>query len=148
VLHSGTVGAALTAGISDARGLAVSLAVALHPTGERHWATATEVLPPVLDLLLDSPDGTVLSLNVPDRPAAELGELRHARLACGGAVQARVDEVRDGDLRLGEVEVADEPEEGTDSALLLAGHPTLTALRSVEADEGDLVQKWLADRTP
>ena len=45
VLHSGTVGAALTAGISDVRGLAVSLDVALHPTGERHWESATAVLP-------------------------------------------------------------------------------------------------------
>jgi 5'-nucleotidase len=144
VLHSGTVGAALTAGISDTRALAVSLAVALHPTGERCWATAAALVPRVLDLLRDSPDGTVLSLNVPDRPAAELGDLRHARLARGGAVQTRVDEVRDGGLRLAEVEVADEPEEGTDTALLLAGHPTLTALRSVTADDGELVQKWLA----
>ena len=146
VLHSGTVGAALTAGISDARGLAVSLAVGLHPTGEPHWDSAAAVLPPVLDLLLDSPEGTVLSLNVPDLPAADLGSLRHAALAHGGTVQARVDEIRDGDLLLGEIEVSDEPEEGTDSALLLAGHPTLTALRSVQADDGDLVQKWLADR--
>ena len=61
-------------------------------------------------------------------------------------MQARVDEIRDGDLLLGEIEVSDEPEEGTDSALLLAGHPTLTALRSVQADDGELVQKWLADR--
>ena len=146
VLHSGTVGAALTAGISDARGLAVSLDVALHPTGERFWESATAVLPPVLELLLDSPVGTVLSLNVPDRPADDLGPLRHARLARGGAVQARVDEIRDGDLRLGEVEVSDEPEEGTDSALLVAGHPTLTALRSVAESDDELVQKWLADR--
>ncbi len=144
VLHSGTVGAALTAGISDTRGLAVSLDVALHPGGERHWETAAAVVPRVLDLLRGSPAGTVLSLNVPDVPAAELGPLRHARLSRGGAVQARVDDVRDGDLHLGEVEVADEPEEGSDSALLAAGHPTLTALRSVTEDEGDLVQKWLA----
>lgn len=144
VLHSGTVGAALTAGISDTSALAVSLDVALHPHGDRHWDAAAGVLPPVLELLRDAPTGTVLSLNVPDRPAGELGALRHARLARGGSVQARVDDVRDGDLHLGEVEVGDEPEEGTDSALLLAGHPTLTALRSVEADDGDLVQKWLA----
>jgi len=124
--------------------LAVSLDVALHPTGERHWATAAGLLAPVLDLLFDAPDGTVLSLNVPDRPAAQVGPLRHARLARGGAVQTRVEEVRDGGVRLAEVEVSDMPEEDTDSALLDAGHPTLTELRSVEADQGDLVRKWLA----
>lgn len=124
VLHSGTVGAALTAKIRDTRALAVSLDVALHPTGERHWATAGGLLAPVLELLLGAPDGTVLSLNVPDRPAAELGPMRHARLARGGAVQTRVEEVRDGGVRLSEVEVSDEPEEGTDSALLDAAPDT------------------------
>lgn len=144
VLHSGTVGAALTAKISDTRALAVSLDVALNPTGERHWRTAAGLLAPVLDLLFDTPAGTVLSLNVPDRPAAEVGPIRHARLARGGAVQTRVEEVRDGGVRLSEVEVSDEPEEGTDSALLDAGHPTLTELRSVEADEGGIIATWLA----
>lgn len=144
VLHSGTVGAALTAKISDTRALAVSLDVALRPTGERYWGTAASLLAPVLELLLDAPDGTVLSLNVPDRPATEVGPLRHARLARGGAVQTRVEEVRDGGVRLTEVEVSDEPEPDTDSALLDAGHPTLTELRSVEAHDGDLVRQWLA----
>jgi 5'-nucleotidase len=146
ILHSGTVGAALTAKISDTRALAVSLDVALHPTGERHWETAAGLIAPALELLFDAPDGTVLSLNVPDRPATDVGLLRHARLARGGAVQTRVEEVRDGGVRLSEVEVGDEPEEGTDSALLDAGHPTLTELRSVEADDGELVPKWLSAR--
>lgn len=143
VLHSGTVGAALTAKISGTRALAVSLDVPLYPSGERHWDTAAGLVAPVLELLLDAPAATVLSLNVPDRPATELGPIRHARLAHGGAVQTRVDEIRDGDLRLAEVEMSGEPEPDTDSALLAAGHPTLTALRSVEADDGDLVQNWL-----
>lgn len=143
VLHSGTVGAALTAKINDTRALAVSLDVALHPTGERHWETVAGLVAPILKLLLDSPEATVLSLNVPDRPAADVGPLRHARLARGGAVQARVDEVRDGDVRLAEFEMSEELEPGTDSALLAAGHPTLTELRSVEAHEGRLVQNWL-----
>lgn len=146
VLHSGTVGAALTATINGVRALAVSLDVALHPTGERHWGTAAGLLAPVLELLLDAPEDTVLSLNVPDRPAAEVGPIRHARLARGGAVQARVDEVGGGGLLLAEVEMSDEPEEGTDSALLAAGYPALTALRSVEADERGIVQDWLASR--
>ena len=146
VLHSGTVGAALTAKISDTRALAMSLDVALQPTGERHWATAAGLLAPVLELLFDAPNGTVLSLNVPDRPASEVRPLRHARLARGGAVQTRVEEVRDGGVRLTEVEVPDAHEEDTDSALLDAGHATLTELRSVEADEGELVRNWLADK--
>ncbi|HYH30332.1 MAG TPA: 5'/3'-nucleotidase SurE [Pseudonocardia sp.] len=144
VLHSGTVGAVLTAAVHDVRGLAVSLDVALHPTGDRHWDAADDVFPRVLELLLDASPGTSLSLNVPDRPAAEHRELRHARLAEFGAVQARVDEVGDGSLRLGEIEVGTEPEEDTDGALLAAGHPTLTALRSVAEDEGRLVPDWLA----
>ena len=146
ILHSGTVGAALTAKISDTRALAVSLDVALHPTGERHWNTAAGLLTPVLELLLAAPDGTVLSLNVPDRPAPVGGPLRHARLARGGAVQTRVEEVRDGNVRLSEVEVTDRPEADTDSALLDAGHPTLTELRSVEANDGHLVREWLSSR--
>lgn len=147
ILHSGTVGAALTAKISDTPALAVSLDVALHPTGERHWETAAGLVAPVLELLFDAPKGTVLSLNVPDRPAAELGPLRHARLARGGAVQTRVEEVRDGGVRLAEVEVSDGEAGDTDSALLDAGYPTLTELRSIEADDGGLVRKWLSERT-
>lgn len=143
VLHSGTVGAALTAGINDSRAVAVSLDVALRPSGNRHWETASGLLAPVLELLLDAPEATVLSLNVPDRPAAEVGPIRHARLARGGAVQARVDEVRDGHVRLAEFEMDEAPEPGTDSALLAAGYPTLTELRSVEARDGGLVQDWL-----
>jgi 5'-nucleotidase len=143
ILHSGTVGAALTAKINDVKGLAVSLDVPLHPTGERHWDTAANLVGPVLKLLADAPEGTALSLNVPDCPESELKPLRHARLARGGEVQARVDEVGDGGLHLSEVEVSDETEEGTDTALLIAGHPTLTVLRSIDADDGDLVQNWL-----
>lgn len=147
VLHSGTVGAALTGGINDARGLAVSLDVGLHPDADPHWEGVADLLPRVLDLLLDAPAATVLSLNVPDRPVAAHRELRHARLAEFGAVQARVDEVGDGSLRLGEIEVSAAPEEGTDSALLAAGHPTLTALRSVAEDPGRLVPEWLSSAT-
>ena len=143
VLHSGTVGAALTAGVNDVRALAVSLDVALHPTGVRHWGTASGLVAPVLELLLEAPEATVLSLNVPDRSGDEVGPIRHARLARGGAVQARVDEVRHGGVRLAEFEMDEEPEPGTDSALLAAGHPTLTELRSVEAPDGGLVQNWL-----
>jgi 5'-nucleotidase len=148
ILHSGTVGAALTAGINGRSALAVSLDVPLHPDRDPLWNAADDLLPRVLQLLQDAPAGTVLSLNVPDLPADRHGELRQARLADFGTVQARVDEVGDGDLHLGEVEVSAEPEEGTDSALLVAGHPTITALHSVAEDTSDLVPDWLASEDP
>jgi 5'-nucleotidase len=144
VLHSGTVGAVLTAAVHDVRGLAVSLDVPLDPAGPRHWEGAAEYFPRVLALLLDAPAATVLSLNVPDRPVEQHRELRYASLARFGSVQARVDEVADGGLLLAEVEVGVEPEEGTDGALLAAGHPTLTSLRSVTEAEDRLVLERLA----
>ncbi|MEJ3654850.1 5'/3'-nucleotidase SurE [Actinomycetes bacterium KLBMP 9759] len=84
VLHSGTVGAALTAGVVGVRALAVSLDVALHPEGERQWASAAKLLPDVLDLLRGTDEGTVFSLNVPDLP--EVRELRTGSTAAPWAV--------------------------------------------------------------
>lgn len=132
VLHSGTVGAALTASVLGVSALAVSLDVALHPTGQRHWAAAGPLVERALDLLDGAAAGTVLSLNVPDRP--EPADLRRASLAPFGTVQARVEVGEDGPWQMSEVEVPDEPRPGSDSALLAAGHATITALSSVAED--------------
>jgi 5'-nucleotidase len=135
VLHSGTVGAVLTAGLHGWRGLAVSLDTGVRVPEQPNWDTVLEVLPPVIDELLAAADGTVLSLNVPDRPAAELGPLREARLAPFGTVQVRVDEVGDQGRTVLEATLqetdASRFEPGTDIALLAEGHPTLTRLQSV-----------------
>jgi 5'-nucleotidase len=134
VLHSGTVGAALTAGLHGWRGLAVSLDTGPRPPEHPHWDTVLAVLPGVIDILLGSDERTVLSLNVPDRPAAELGELREARLSRFGIVQVRIDERRGEHghgLHATMAEGSGELEPGTDTALLAEGHPTLTRLSSV-----------------
>jgi 5'-nucleotidase len=70
---------------------------------------------------------------VPDRPAAELGELREARLARFGSVQIRVDQRTgdEGDALHATYAQTSSPEPGTDIALLAEGHPTLTRLASV-----------------
>ncbi|HEX8760758.1 MAG TPA: 5'/3'-nucleotidase SurE [Pseudonocardiaceae bacterium] len=60
ILHSGTVGAALTAGVNGVRGLAVSLDVGQDPVGVSHWDTAGHLVMDVLELLVDTPAGTVL----------------------------------------------------------------------------------------
>ncbi|MGH3972124.1 MAG: 5'/3'-nucleotidase SurE [Pseudonocardiaceae bacterium] len=144
ILHSGTVGAALTAGVNGVHGLAVSLDVGLHPAAAPHWGTAAHLLPGILELLAEAPGGTVLTLNVPDRPIEELHEARHATLAEFGTVQTRVDRVENGQLHLAEVEMDTPPAAGTDSALLAAGHPTLTALEAVREASGPVLSAWLA----
>jgi 5'-nucleotidase len=141
VVHSGTVGAALAASLHGWRGLAVSLDTPVPAPQRPHWTTAVALLPDVLDVLLAAQDGTVLSLNVPDRPAAELADLREARLTRFGTVQVRVD-YRSGDdgdaLHSGVGELSSSLEPGTDAALLADGHPTLTRLQSVTEVPGAL----------
>jgi 5'-nucleotidase len=131
----------LTASLHGWRGLAVSLDCGWKPAGPPHWETVLHVLPEVLDVLLAGPDGTVLSLNVPDRAVAEIGEMREARLARFGSVQIRVDH-RSADggeaLHTEVTEMSAAPEPGTDTALLAAGHPTLTELRSISERPGIL----------
>src|SRR5690606_20188339 len=65
ILHSGTVGAALTAGVNGARGLAVSLDVGIDPEA-CHWNVASPFVLQLVPTLLDQPVGTVFNLNVPN----------------------------------------------------------------------------------
>jgi 5'/3'-nucleotidase len=137
VLHSGTVGAALTAAGLGARAMAVSLDIitrglTLPPDGELHWSTAAAVAASLLDTLADAPAGTVLNLNVPDRPADALAGLRQVRLAAFG--QARMAVAESGDdfvrttIELDELD-DDALSAGTDLAGLAAGYATITAIR-------------------
>jgi 5'-nucleotidase len=141
VLHSGTVGAALTASLHGWRGLAVSLDSGAEVPEHPHWEAVAHVLPRVLDLLLSTDDGTVLSLNVPDRPADELGELREARLSTFGMATINVkhhDEADASVLRATAKAIDQTPEPDSDVALLRAGHPTITRLTSVVEQPGVL----------
>ena len=91
----------------------------------------------------------MLSLNVPDRAVTELGELREARLARFGAAQVRMDQRtgEDGErLHATFVDLNTPAEPGTDTALLAAGHPTVTELRPIEGRPGALKRSATPDR--
>ena len=128
VLHSGTVGAVLTAGLQGARGLAVSLDVPLDSAAPEHWNAVRAHVDTVLPLLFDSPAGSTFSLNVPDRPAGEHRTLRTAPLDPEGTVRTVVAESGAGGVLVREVGTEHPAEPDGDRALLAAGHPTLTAL--------------------
>jgi 5'-nucleotidase len=134
VLHSGTVGAALTASINGMRALAVSLDVALGDDVQPRWASAAGPVRRALGFLLEAEPGTVLNLNVPNLPPERLRPMRRAPLASFGTVQSRVKRLDDGSLEIYSMTSDDELEPGTDAALLAAGHPTITPLRSVDED--------------
>ncbi|MFW3171252.1 5'/3'-nucleotidase SurE [Geodermatophilus sp. CPCC 206100] len=136
VLHSGTVGAALTAAAHGVPGLALSLA-GLAPT---HWDTAEEVARRALRwVLAHSPGAAVLNVNAPDVAPDRLRGLRPARLSSVGAVQAEAGEVGEGFVTLTFREVGEDPAPDSDVALLREGWAPVTALRApCEAADVDL----------
>ncbi len=137
ILHSGTVGAALTGALHDARALAVSLAVGLDPRQLPQWDSASLVLRVVLPLLRGCVPGSVLNVNVPNRAPDELGGLRSVRLARFGTVQSRIEQLDGGGLRRVPTEVESSLEPGSDAAVLAAGHVTVSAVQPV-TDAQDL----------
>ncbi|MFD0599851.1 5'/3'-nucleotidase SurE [Catellatospora coxensis] len=98
VLHSGTVGAALTGATYGCHGLAVSLDLADGDLtdDDRHWDTAAGYAVALLRLLDGLPKETVLNLNVPDLPAEQVrgcagpGSAGSARCRCASPSAAAV----------------------------------------------------------
>ncbi|MCK0113420.1 5'/3'-nucleotidase SurE [Ornithinimicrobium sp. F0845] len=126
-LHSGTVGAALSAATQSIPALAVSIASA----DPAHWATAEEVCRVAFDWMVEhAPEGRVLNVNVPDVPMERLRGLRVARLAQFGAVQAAVKERGEGWVHMSYEEIDVEHEPGTDAYLLEHGWATASLLRT------------------
>jgi 5'-nucleotidase len=134
VLHSGTVAAALTAGVGGVTALAVSLDV-VDAAEAPEWAAATTAAVRLLPWLGTLPAGRVLSLNVPNRPG-DPGEPVWAPLAGAGNRRTAVAApLRDGGVDVRSLPVPGGPEPGSDAALLAAGRAVLTPLRSVSTDE-------------
>jgi 5'-nucleotidase len=138
LLHSGTVGAALTAAAHGRRAMAVSLNMlftadaADDADDERwHWPTAARTAIDLLPALIAAPRGTVLNVNVPDVPLERLRGVRRARLATFGLVQMTVVEAGEGFVRTALEETGTRPEAGTDIALLAEGFATVTAIRAL-----------------
>lgn len=142
VLHSGTVGAALTAATHGCRAVAVSLA------GSVHLDTAAQVARRLIERALDAPPPLVVNLNVPDRPMAELRGVRRAPLARFGAVQTQVTELGEGYVDVSFVEIDATAEPASDAALLAQGWATVTPLSPVCEATGIDVDPLLARSTP
>jgi 5'-nucleotidase len=131
-LHSGTVGAALTAANLGRKGLAVS-----QDYGDPMvWPTAAALAVEALTWLDGADDRTVLNLNVPNTDPAEVKGIRWATLAPFGSVRAAIAESSsEGRLQM-EFRQVDEPlPEDSDTALVLAGYAAVSSLVGIRVGE-------------
>jgi 5'-nucleotidase len=141
ILHSGTVGAALTASTHGCAGVAFSLAGA-QPT---EFETGAAVAQRVLSWLVASGPlpGVVLNVNIPDVPLADLRGIQAAGLAAFGAVQGNVANTGRGFVTMTYEKVRHADEPGTDAALVRSDWATVTPLLALcqagEIDLGGLV---------
>jgi 5'-nucleotidase len=136
ILHSGTVGAALTASLHGCMGVAFSLAASQPTELETAAAVARRVLSWIM-ASVQQPD-VVLNVNVPHVGLKDLRGLRTAELAAFGAVQGNVADMGRGfvPVTFEKAEIAEEP--GTDAVLLRSGWATVTALAPLAAAVVDL----------
>lgn len=153
VLHSGTVGAALTAAHFGCRGLAMSIQSGRgRPV---HYESAAEIAARLAPVVVTSPPRTVVNCNVPNLPVGEILGLRLAHLSNSGLIRSALADA-DGpriELELGFAPVPEEEE--SDEALTTAGYATLTPLVGVSEDTTPdvhaalqgLVESWLPSQS-
>ncbi|MCP4434512.1 MAG: 5'/3'-nucleotidase SurE [Actinomycetia bacterium] len=132
-LHSGTVGAVLTAANFGVSGVAVSIAG--HEPTIRNWGVAADLAVQAVDWVRAQDGVSTLNLNVPDLPASQLSEPVLASLARKGAVHTEVLERDDEWIRLGFRETTDELPEGTDTRVTADGHPAVTPITGIRVGE-------------
>lgn len=152
VLHSGTIGAALTAVHFNKRGLAMSIqsgpfAAFESDTGRTiHYETAAALAVELAPKVAAAPVRTVLSCNVPNLPLEGLAGLRWAKLARSGLVRsALVDAEGSSKMQL-ELGFGDAPPgDESDETLTALGFATITPLASVAEESRPEVRAAVAD---
>jgi 5'-nucleotidase len=131
ILHSGTVGAVLTAQSFGRKGMAVSVGAG----NSWRWDTACAYALRLLGELIHLPERTVLNVNVPALNAAEVLGVRRATLDRFGRIRVKLAERTERGLQLELRDGNPNPAPGTDSALLAEGFVTYTPILGVaEAD--------------
>lgn len=128
ILHSGTVGAALTGALNGAWAMAVSLDVGMNPD-VCHWDVAAEVAVSLVPELTSRPHGVTINVNVPNKP--EHRGIREAPLAPFGIVQMTLAEADHHNVRLSVEERPLVEHDDSDAAYLNDDWVTVTGIESV-----------------
>lgn len=129
IIHSGTVGAALTAGTFASRGLAVSL----EESDPWHWETAVEVACAAARWMLSRKgEPSMLNVNVPALPLDDVKGVHWADLDAFGYFRVANTDPGSAKLQFEVRTPRDVADPGTDTSMCQEGYVTLTPLRSVE----------------
>jgi len=129
IIHSGTVGAALTARTFRSRGIAVSLA----QSDPWRWETAVEVGASAARWIIDRSRGPyVLNINVPGVPLSEINGIHWADLDDFGYFRVANADVEDRRLQfvVGSSSAGTDP--ASDTALCAKNFVTVTPLSTIE----------------
>ncbi len=145
-MHSGTVGAAVTAANFGCSAVAVSIAG--HEADVRNWSVAADLALSTAHWIAARPETITINLSVPDRPEADLLGARHGALAPFGAIRTEV-LGRDAEwLRLGFRPTEVELPEHSDSRLTLEGHVVVTPITPIRATPLAGLEDLLGSLTP
>jgi 5'-nucleotidase len=145
VLHSGTVGAALTAATYGRRGLAISAGA----DGNGPWDPSSPFTKSAISWLLACPEATVLNVNIPATGGGPPKGVRSTTLAECGTVQGNVTEVTGNFVPVTFHDEDGRPAAGTDAAALADGFVSVTAIRAATLDPSvPLDELLVAARTP
>ncbi|TDD21274.1 5'/3'-nucleotidase SurE [Kribbella turkmenica] len=142
IFHSGTVAAALTAA---GQGLS-AIAVSIDSEDPAHWETAAAVAAEALTWVVPEPAGTVLTINVPDRPLDQLAGVRHASLAPIRRSRITGTTAPAGEPMIELEPPAANPVAGSDEALLAAGFVAVTPIVGIREVKDDAAATALAKR--
>jgi len=147
IVHSGTVGAALTAGNLGMCAVAVSLDTAgrgpsgvpggvsagRSPERTMEWPTAAGIALDAVRWLANGCEPAVLNINVPNLPRHEIAGVRYARLAHFGTVRASFAAAGEGVLELEWSETGATIDPDSDQGLVARGFAAITPLAGVTA---------------
>ena len=141
-LHSGTVGAVLTAQNFGSKGIAVSLH-SDDATLPWFWDSAADAAETCIEVIEKAKPKTVLNVNVPALPNNSIKGLKWARLAPFGSQRSHLKKDGEGNLNFDLVDTQFKPDNETDLGLVLSGYTAVTLLKGIspgrpsEAEYGD-----------
>jgi 5'-nucleotidase len=130
IIHSGTVGAALTGRTFGSKAIAFSVA----PGDRWYWETAVAVAVPVVAWVIARDEPTTLNVNVPAVPPDRIKGVCWAKIDEFGHFSVATTEQGGTVLTLDVRDRSSGTDPDSDTALCLSGHVTLTLLSPLDAE--------------